>query len=347
MRKITRYLVYVFLFICIVLVIAISNNDSSNEPDLRYFYSTKPSNEETERLITLASKDCKQNTSRVIDSKIFGINTLHYGNEAVTLLQDLRIKWVRISLNRGIIEQQPGVYDWSMYDDFISAMQKSNIQVLAVLNDSPHFISSWDEEYNSYDAFVKQAVTRYKPLGVRHWEIFNEPNFPCCGWLTKGVNPEDFTANYALMLARSSLAIRSIDKDAVIVMGGLSSDGMSPQVFLRTMYGYGVRDCFDVFAYHPYGDVGNFKSTSREFRTIMSEHRDATKSIWFNEIGTNENSQRDNILQSVFSERNEVDAVFWFNLVDLNKDSDLYGLVKHGTYEKRSVYDTFKKLIQE
>ena len=343
MRKIIKK---VFFGILLILLAIIIKKNILDILEYRRFYSTKSNSTEINALLKLEVSKCSLTQKNTIDSNIFGINILDFSNESVSLIKDLHVKWVRIPLNRRVIERSKGTYDWSGYDIFISEMQKSNVKVLAILNDSPDWISNWNDEYDDYDKFAQEAVRRYAPYGVHYWEIFNEPNLPCCGWINTNVKPEDFTGNYALMLARSNREIHQIDKEAVISMGGLSTDGMAPQAFLEKMYSYGLKNCFDIFSYHPYGKAGQFKETAEEYRKIMSKYGDENKPIWFNELGTTDEPQNI-ILQKAFDERREVQAVFWFSLVDLDKIKDLYGLVDYGSYTKKPVYDIFKKHISE
>ena len=69
-----------------------------------------------------------------------------------------------------------------------------------------------------YAAFCSAAVAHFAPLGVHHWEIWNEPNR---GFWKPAPDP----ARYTAMLKLAYAAIKAQDPSAFVVSGGLSPYG--------------------------------------------------------------------------------------------------------------------------
>ena len=108
----------------------------------------------------------------------------------------------------------------------------------------------------AFARFAAQAARRYAPLGVHHWEIWNEPNLAAF-WM-----PRADPAAYARLLVDAAAAIRAADPRAVVILGGLApgaDDGgnRSPLGFLRDVYAAGAKCAFDAVGFIPTASRGS------------------------------------------------------------------------------------------
>lgn len=281
--------------------------------------------------------------------------------DLLVAIADLKVPWVRAEFPWSVIARDSKLYRWDAYDRFASGLEKSNTQALAVLHYFPERIGTanvhWTTAADDYAQFVKSIVRRYKAggdaakqfswknnYGIRYWEIFNEPNLPGYGWLTSKEDPGENIENYALMLARANVAIHTEDPHGVVVLGGLSPDGYPYRDFLDRLYALGAGKCFDVVAFHPYGRIGKFKEVVADLRTHMASHGDATKPIWFNEFGTDNQKNVATMLTTAFNERSATDGIFWFTLKNFKRIGYDFGLISYKG-ERRDIYQTFKSLM--
>jgi hypothetical protein len=105
-----------------------------------------------------------------------------------------------------------------------------------------------------YAAFLKALVQRYGPRGsfwisqprtlpIHQWQIWNEPNLQSF-WPMKY-----FPGRYVTLLKAAHAAIKSADRGAQVVLGGLPNFSW---VDLSRIYKVrGARNAFDVIAVHP------------------------------------------------------------------------------------------------
>jgi len=215
-------------------------------------------------------------------------------------------RWTRIDINWSVIQWNgPTSYNWAPFDRLVQAATSRGLRVLA----TPLYTPAWarpgtpDSAYppadlNTYVNFVRAAVARYGPMGVKHWEIWNEPNIPF--W-----KPEPDPARYAQMLKLVYPAIKLVDPQAFVITAGLAPYGgyglispglMNPLTFLERMYAAGAAGSFDALGWHPYNFSGLFYhpmsawsqlvETQPSARSLMVANGDGAKQIWGTEFGT-------------------------------------------------------------
>jgi len=123
------------------------------------------------------------------------------------------------------------------------------------------------------------------------------------------------------------------------------------------IYGAGARDCFDVFAFHPYGYQNKFAAARARVDSILAAGRDTGKPIWFNEYGWTDYGEMDmgvndspdtNPMMAVFGQRGEADALFWFSAKDYSSKwgTPSFGLADFKLAKRPSFY-TFKYLVEQ
>ncbi|HEX2111464.1 MAG TPA: cellulase family glycosylhydrolase [Gaiellaceae bacterium] len=251
------------------------------------------------------------------DSNRFGISSggnLEFSSSAdlereLDGYRELGVSWIRFDLKWEIVEAEEGVYDWSRYDRIVDEAQARDLRILAVLAYAPGWArpneSDSEIDPDAYAAFAAAAVRRYAPRGVRHYEVWNEPNHPGF-W-----NPEPDPAAYARLVRASYEAMKAADSDVTVLAGSLAPTGgyaeppecaggasrVNPIPFLEAMYAEGVQGSFDALSYHPYTGGGRpgddhpcngwhqMEGTSPSLRSAMEEAGDAEKEIWATEFG--------------------------------------------------------------
>jgi len=150
---------------------------------------------------------------------------------------------------------------------------------------------------NYWARFVYRTVSRYKPggtlaaqrgwpagLGVRHWEIWNEPDW---SFFWSGT-----VADYYRLLKVGYLAARTADPDAVIILGGLmhfANPGWLSQLLdvMRSDPDQELRQksnsFFDVIAFHWYSDPRLLYDKTLWARFLLGSYGLPGKRIWVNE----------------------------------------------------------------
>jgi Glycosyl hydrolase catalytic core len=224
------------------------------------------------------------------------------------------VSWPSIQQSRG------GPFDWSGFDHIVGDAATSGIEVLPFLTGAPQWAVPVDGRYKSprnlpvrtgvqrsgWTNFVRGAVLRYGPTGsfwaenpsvprrpIRTWQIWNEPNFM---YFVARPNP----AEYGKLVKLSYSAIRSVDRGAKLVLGGLFSRPNEANLrrkpplayfaadFLDQMYRRtpGIKGKFHGIALHPYtGTYKRLEPYVEEVRAALKENRDAGKSLWLTEVG--------------------------------------------------------------
>jgi len=177
--------------------------------------------------------------------------------------------------------------------------------------DLPAFIGSGPTRTvnpdNYWARFVYRTVQRYKPggelagqygwpagIGVRHWEIWNEQDFPCG---RSGDFPGFFNGTpqqYYRLLQIAYQVIKFADPSATVILGG-QAYWPNPtwfDAFLDTLLAddpaarKANNDYFDVVAGHWYSNPRHiWRMTKYAFADKMAGRGLAPKPIWINETG--------------------------------------------------------------
>lgn len=172
----------------------------------------------------------------------------------------LGVNWIRVDLSWADIQYDgPTSYHWELFDRVLAAASARNLQVIAVLAYTPQWArragcpnqSCPPRDTQEFARFAQLAATRYAPLNLHHWEIWNEPNIPVF-W-----NPKPDAAAYTRLLKATVVALRQTDPKATLLLGGLSaSDGTGVSIaqvpFLAEVTRLGGTQLVDVLAFHPY-----------------------------------------------------------------------------------------------
>jgi hypothetical protein len=240
--------------------------------------------------------------------------TLHFrGADAATLTREfdlmaaMGVTWVRVDVDWSVIEDEQGRPDWASVDPIVDEAVRRDMNVLAVLAFTP----SWARpsspgdigavrharpaRLSDYATFARTAADRYAPRGVRHWEIWNEPNLGLF-W-----PPQPDADEYGGVFRAAAQAIRNVDPRATLLTGGLSPRypdpdvGTSPIDFLEQLYDNGTAQLADGIAVHPYSfpalpeedndqTIGEFKDLPA-LHDVMAGRGDGAKKLWITEFG--------------------------------------------------------------
>jgi len=281
-------------------------------------------------------------------------------------------RWLRVTIEWSQIERRPGRFDWSAPDRIVAGARRRGLSVLGSITYAPPWAAAGRCRYEcapadqgAYARFAGRAVRRYRPVGVRVWEIWNEPNHPPF-WPPRG-DPAEYTS----LLRRAYLVIKQADPGATVLAGGFapspdSGDYIRPQTFLRAMYAAGAKGFFDGLAHHPYyyfgrptdgTDPNNPFLETLTLRDIMVANGDGDKPIWGTEVGAPTNgphavSEQEQALRlrDYYAAWNAWDftgPLLWYALRDSGMaGSDGFGLLHHDFFPKPA-WHAFVELMRD
>jgi hypothetical protein len=205
---------------------------------------------------------------------------------------------------------------------------------------------------------------------VDHWEVWNEENLEG-SW---GAAPDARAYTQALLAASS--AIRTANRGAVVVSGGLApatdaADGseVAPLTFATNMYAAGAASAFDALAVHPYAypampddattaGWNTFLGMSA-IRRLMVDRGDARKPIWLTEMGAptgtasgavSEAEQARYVTHALAAwvARTWAGPILWYSMRDRTADrsarEDNFGLLRHD-FAPKPAYRAFVSTV--
>lgn len=229
----------------------------------------------------------------------FGVEIKDLGNiEILDLAKESGVELVRINGVRWQdIEPERGVRNWNVLrdlDTILAYLGEQNIPVILIVRGAPLFAQKVpgyfcgpiaDDAVPAYTDFLEELVERYskKPYNVKYWELGNEPDvevgmtgvdapYGCQG----DASQSDYGGgDYAEMLKQAYPAIRSIDPEAKVLIGGLLLDcdptnppedkTCQPAKFLEGILANGGGDYFDIVSYHGYPPYFEGKVIDEEY----------------------------------------------------------------------------------
>jgi hypothetical protein len=188
-------------------------------------------------------------------------------------------------------------YEWGRHDAVAGALTAHGLRWLPILDYSAHWAASVPSDYHSppadmadYAAYAGEFARRYgrtgtywadHPVGalpVTTYEVWNEPNG---SWFWQ---PHPDAAAYADMYLRARAAIKAVDPDATVVIGGLVADAS----FVDAMYAArpDLRGNVDAVGWHPYAPtVNGAVGTVKALRKALERAGDPAVPIHLTEVG--------------------------------------------------------------
>ena len=149
---------------------------------------------------------------------------------------------------------------------------------------------------------VEAVVLWNEPNNLSHWNFKLDPNWE----------------RFADMVKRASRAIRAVNPDLPIVLGGVSSCDID---FLRNMAAQGVMPYVDAIGVHGFPlDWNHWQLT--EWPDRVREAHDVTgKPVWVTEVGVSsfgaEEVQEFGLQRTLQLLRDNVERIHWYSLFDL------------------------------
>jgi hypothetical protein len=163
--------------------------------------------------------------------------------------------------------------DFSGLDRVVALAQTHHLQVVADLLTIPAWMADCaaptsnpsrcaTDDLSDYTSIIGQIVTRAEPV-IRDWEVWNEPDTP---QFFDGTPQQ-----YALMLRAAHDAIKSVDAENDVLLGGISSVAATSwlaQVFATP--GADAIHAFDVANLHERGDLWQLHADEAGFRAFLA-----------------------------------------------------------------------------
>jgi hypothetical protein len=228
-------------------------------------------------------------------------------------MRSIGIKAIRLDANWDWVQfGGPQSFDWTQLDSEVHAARAAKMSVDLVIDGCPPWAAPPGVTPNTatrpasaqqFAGWARDVVTRYAPLGVKDYEIWNEPNDTKFWW------PKPNPVFYTKMLKDSYRAIKGVDRSAFVIAGGLApvvtrGSNIDPITFLRGMYTSGAKPYFQADALHPYSfpalpgtyetwsGWSQMSATNPSIRSVMRKHKDGRKPIWITEFGAPSNGPK-------------------------------------------------------
>lgn len=219
---------------------------------------------------------------------IFGVETSQFNTSNTTLIKNVGAYWVRYqTLSWADIEPvrtNPPTYHWETVDEAGLAVAAAHkIKVIAIVKYTPLWAQKLPGKYcgpvasgslDEFAEFMQAAIARYRawPYYVKYWEIGNEPDVDPAlladPWSPYGCWGDNSDRNYgggyyATMLKTVYPAIKAIDPEAQVIVGGLLLDcdpanpppgkSCKPARFIDGILSNQGGAYFDYLGFHGYG----------------------------------------------------------------------------------------------
>jgi hypothetical protein len=232
-------------------------------------------------------------------------------------MQEVKNKIVRFGLSWPGVQGSPGTCtsaggacNWSFPDSQVGATASAGMESMLGIYGSAPFVESVAQkppikDIPAWEQFVAAAAERYGPGGaywngpyqaqfgagapvkpVKVWQIWNEPSS------FQFFKPKPNVKKYAKILVPASKAIRSADKKATVLTGGMFPDtgpkGIPIQKYVTSLYKQKKvkSNTLDGVSVHPYAE--NAKALKRQLSTArkaMNKGGGKKDVIWVTEIG--------------------------------------------------------------
>jgi len=304
---------------------------------------------------------------KAVPDGFFGTQT-HFGqyrtgvDELLSLIRDAGIGWIRDEVYWSEVEKEKGVFRFPpAYDHYLRAAQARGIQVLLILDFGNALYSGAEKDGPATEAerkaFVRycgEVVKRYKPFGVRHYEIWNEPNASTF-WKPQP-NPED----YAKLLEAAYKSCKGADPESVVL--GCSTSGTDLDFIGRVLAAGGGR-FMDAVSFHPYCQP---LPPEKKLLADISKMKGIApgKPLWITEIGypayagaagVDAETQANDLVRAFLLARTSpaVERVFWYDFQNDGDDPDEaefnFGLVRTDKIPKPAyhAYKTMASLVRD
>ncbi len=240
-----------------------------------------------------------------LGSESVGMNTHVPSDDVLDACVDLGVEWVRVDANWRDIHRGPGSFDTSEMERVARSASARGLSVFITLAYTPDWVErvprTRTDSYGGNDqpassaewvAFVDAFVRRMRPLGVRHFGLWNEANLG--GFWEEEAGLDAWIDTIVLP---GAAAVRSACADCMVLGPDLANVGDSDValdvVFSRTA------DTWDIVTHHIYqglvrtGGGDNFTNaldrrrspiTRASLREVLDLHG-IDREVWITETG--------------------------------------------------------------
>jgi len=293
----------------------------------------------------------------------------------------------------------PEDYDWTDFDASLGLASSLGYEIMVTLGHNPLWAASFRRgpvdcvPLSRFTDYVSTVVTRYSasPYNVKYWAIYNEPDVTgftrvgftdCSGdswayafgdsdYYYNGLNGPE---HYVEHLEAAYSTIKSIDPDAVVMIGGVAHDfftsegGFFNENFLNEIFSAGAGNYMDAMNFHFYPEFdGRWESRvpgqpgliakTRWIRDIMSSYG-LDKPMVISELGDSSGFGGDDprsqdtqaiavIKQFSRSLSERVKIGIWYNMNDYPGTSETFeehGLLDYPSYEPKLSLNAYETL---
>jgi Beta-galactosidase len=275
-------------------------------------------------------------------------------------MASIGLRWVRVDANWSWAQPtNSSTFDWAWLDQEVASINAAGMNADLIIDDTPAWARASTSDPNwtqpasasAYGTFAGEVAARYGPMGVKAYEIWNEPNIQMF-W-----NPAPNPTLYTSMLKDAYAAIKSVDPGATVISGGLSPAAntgttIAPITFLQDMYADGAEGSFDALgdhaysypalpdAYETWSGFSQMDQTSPSLRSVMTANGDAGKQIWVTEVGApsagsngiGTAAQAQEVTEAVQSAKSTpwIGEMFFYTYEDASSNPDYFGLLNAG-----------------
>jgi hypothetical protein len=245
-----------------------------------------------------------------VHTRLAGVGEEAYIQQTLAQVREMGASWVVELFPWSYVQPRSRYgFDWTGADMIVRHAQRQGLTMVARLD----IVPAWarppgttdryldPEHYADYADYVAAFAERYRPYGVRHLIIWNEPNLSF-EWGERPPDPGAYTALLKVVYPH----VKAVVPDAIIIAGGLSpgqsiGDGtvrLDDMQYLASLYDAGAAPFFDMWAVHAYGgqvppdtppapEQVNFRRIEL-VRELMDRSGDAGKPMIITEGGWND-----------------------------------------------------------
>lgn len=269
----------------------------------------------------------------------------------------LGLEWVRVDLHWDRHEPSEGRYRLGELDEVVDSLKQEQLKsVFYLVGSAPHATSApsgspTPDQFPPKQAQVfaeRMAMLARRYPSIDAWQVWNEPNLPSF-W-----RPHEDAEAYGRLLQQSAQALRQVDPNKPVVMGGMAYYSQMPVqggLMLESLGKLGVQQLGTIIAYHPYSQTPETDEPGKRDFILRSQQLNQmlrgvqVPAIWATEWGWSsyagpielqeligEQGQADYVLRRLaLMSALDYDKVFLFALSDLDSRASArdqhYGLL--------------------
>ncbi len=176
--------------------------------------------------------------------------------EDLDAVKELGMKWVRRGFIWEAVEKTQGVYDFSVFDTFVSNCEARGLSIIGCIAFSNKLYGHAKDEpgRSAYAKYAAALAAHYKGRNII-WEIWNEPNtMTFWGKHGKKGNSEPYAEEYTNLVKATVPAMKKANPNCVILGGSVSNMWTESYKWMDFVFAKGIlKTKLDAWSVHPYG----------------------------------------------------------------------------------------------